>query len=104
MRVRITNESNRRNKPAHHAEKETDEPHPDGEGGHIGVIDVGYGSTDLWVGTVFVFDTIKVEFHSGSVEASGEEQKPRRKGRGRGGAERRTLWNRPGSLLPSCWE
>jgi len=47
-----------------HAEEEADGPHTEGEGGHVGVVDVGDGSADLWEGAVLVVDGVEVEFHS----------------------------------------
>jgi len=75
-----------------HAEEEADEPHAQGEGGHVGVVDVGDGRTDLGERAVLVVDGVEVEFHSvglGGVGQGGRE------------GERRTLWRTHGPHRPA---
>ena len=48
--------------PSNRTEEYADEPHTDRHCIHVGIINVGYGGSDLWEGAILI-DNVEVEFH-----------------------------------------
>ena len=52
-----------RDLPRREREEETDDPHSEGHGGHLRVVDIRHGRSYFWVGAVFIFVRLEIELH-----------------------------------------